>query len=370
VCSLKEKAMHHPRPWITAGVALVGAGLLAASPAVPMAGPLAAVTLPGIQLTAADMVLDLVRHGQSADNVEGVIGTLPPGAPLTAEGATQAMYLADPDNPQHLADPSFYDGIYTSDFLRTQQTAADWLAAAGAPDTPVTHLAGLNELNAGILEGTSQSSQATALLYLVAPMAWMFGQYWVPQLGSTIDPNGMAFQDRFSDAIDQIYNNAGPVDADGNLNGVAFSHGAAISTWVMMNVKNPDFELYFKSLMAGLLPNTGQVVIEGNPTDGWTLVSWNGQEVAENPGLLTGLFVDFRDLMIAPQMASWHIMEALQGGDPADITAALQTGFNEVLAAVTAFPQAVIDTITGSLGDVAGGGAGDAVGDALASLAG
>ncbi|BBX14202.1 MULTISPECIES: histidine phosphatase family protein [Mycobacteriaceae] len=368
--SLKEKIiMRQTRPWITAGVALVGAGMVAAAPVVPIAGPLPDIAVTDIELTAVDMVLDLVRHGQSEDNVEGIIGTLPPGAPITAEGAEQAAFLADPDNPQHLADPGFYDGVYASEFIRTQQTAADWLAAAGAPDHPLSILSGLNELNAGILEGTSQDNQLMALLYLVGPLSWMFGQYWVPQLGSTIDPNGMAFQDRFGDAVEQIYNN-GATDADGGFSSVAFSHAASISTWVMMNVKNPDFELYFQSLLQGILPNTGQVVIEGNPTDGWTLVSWNGTEVAENPGLLTGLFVDFRDLMVAPQMAGWHIWEAILGGDPADITAALQTGFNDVLAAVTAFPQAVIDTITGAMDDTAGSSAADALGDALAALAG
>ncbi len=361
--------MHHTRPWITAGVALVGAGLVAAGPVVPVAGPLPGTAVRDIQLAATDMVLDLVRHGQSEDNVSGIIGTVPPGAPITDEGATQAAYLADPTNPLHLADPDFYNGIYASDFIRTQETAAGWLGAAGEPDAPVTVLSGLNELNAGVLEGTSQSSQLTALMYLVAPLSWMFGQYWVPQLGSTIDPNGMAFNDRFSDAIDQIYAD-GAVDADGNLDSVAFSHAAAISTWVMMNVKNPDFELFFDSLQQGLLPNTGQVVIEGNPTDGWTLVSWNGTEVAENPGLLTGLFVDFRDLMTAPQMAGWHIMEAMEGGDPAEISAALQTGFNEVVAAFAAFPQSVLDTITGAMDEAAGDSAGDLIGEALASIAG
>ncbi|MEB3023114.1 histidine phosphatase family protein [[Mycobacterium] crassicus] len=359
--------MHHTRPWITAGVALVGAGLVAA-PVAPMAGPLAAVSVPGIQLTATDMVLDLVRHGLSQDNVNHILGTTPPGAPITTEGAEQAAFLADPANPQHLQDPDFYNGVYASDFLRTQQTAADWLTAAGSPNTPVTNLAGLNELSAGIFEGKEQT-EITGLLYLLGPLSWMFGNYWMPQLGSTVDVNGMAFQDRFSDAIDTIYNNGvGAVGEDGNLHDVAFSHGAAISTWVMMNVKNPDFGLFFQSLQAGLLPNTGQVVIEGNPTDGWTLVSWNGQEVAENPGLLTGLFVDFRDVMVAPQMATWHILEALQGGDPADISAALQTGFTDVFNAFAAFPQAVIDTLTGAMADAGGSSAGDAMGDLLASI--
>ncbi|CAJ1500991.1 histidine phosphatase family protein [[Mycobacterium] kokjensenii] len=362
--------MHQTRPWVTAGVALVGAGVLAATPVAPIAAPLPAPVLPGIQLTAVDMVLDLVRHGQSEDNVSGIIGTTPPGAPLTDLGWEQAAALADPDNPQHLQDPDFYNGIYASGFIRPQETAEGWLTAAGAPDTPVTVLPGLNEVNAGILEGTNQSDQMTALMYLVAPLAWMFGQYWVPQLGSTIDPNGMAFQDRFGGAVDQIYANGGDVGEDGDLHNVAFAHALSIATWVMMNVKNPDFGLFFSSLTAGILPNTGQVVIEGNPTDGWTLVSWNGEEVSETPSLLSGLIVDFRDLITAPQMAGWHIMTALQGGDLDEIGAALQAGFTDVFNAIAAFPQAVIDTITGSMGDLAGGDAGDAMGDLLAILAG
>ncbi|MGV0625284.1 histidine phosphatase family protein [Mycolicibacter minnesotensis] len=361
--------MDQTRSRITAGAALVGAGILAATPIVSMPAPSSVAALPEIELTAVNMVLDLVRHGQSVDNVEHIIGTVPPGASITADGAAQAAYLADPANPQHLLDPSLYTGIYASEFIRTQQTAADWLTAAGAPETPVNILGGLNELNAGFLNDADQST-INGLLYLVAPLAWMFGQYWVPQLGSTIDPNGMAFQDRFGDAVATIYANGGVLDEDGNLNGVAFSHAAAISTWAMMNVKNPDFGLFFSSLTQGLLPNTGQVVIEGNPTDGWTLVSWNGTEVAENPGLLTGLFVDFRDLIVAPQMAGWHITEALLSGDPAEFIAALEAGFNDVFTAFAEFPQAVIETISGSLGDAAGGGAGDAVGDMLAALAG
>lgn len=363
--------MHHTRPWITAGVALVGAGVVAATPVTPTVGALTAVSFPSIQLTAADMVLNLVRHGESQDNVDHILGTVPPGAPLTDEGVAQAEYLADPENPQHLANPDFYDGVFASAFLRAQSTAEEWLAAAGAPDTAVGILPGLNELSAGFLEGQEQDT-LTGLLYLMAPLAWMFGQYWVPQLGSTVDINGMAFNDRFSDAVEAIYNHGGGADADDTMYNVAFSHGASITTWAMMNVKNPDFGLYFQSLTQGLLPNTGQVVVEGNPTDGWTLVSWNGTEVAENPGLLTGLFVDFRDLMVAPQMAGWQVMQALQGGDPAEIMAALQTGFNDVFAAFAAFPQAVIDTITGSLGDAAGSAeaTGDVFGDLVAALAG
>ncbi len=39
-----------------------------------------------------------------------------------------------------------------------------------------------------------------------------------------------------------------------------------------MNVKNPKLSL----LNSHVLPNVGRVVITGNPTNGWTLVDWDG----------------------------------------------------------------------------------------------
>ena len=42
--------------------------------------------------------------------------------------------------------------------------------------------------------------------------------------------------------------------------------------WTMMNVANPPLEL----AQSPPLPNTGDVVVRGNPVDGWTLLDWNG----------------------------------------------------------------------------------------------
>jgi hypothetical protein len=53
---------------------------------------------------------------------------------------------------------------------------------------------------------------------------------------------------------------------------VVFSQGEAIMVWTLMNVKNPKTAL----LTSHPLPNIGRVVISGNPTDGWTLVDWDG----------------------------------------------------------------------------------------------
>lgn len=342
------------RPWTASGIALIGAGLIAAAPvAVPAPGVYAAA----VALTAGEQItLDLVRHGQSADNVAAIIGTVAPGAPLTATGEQQADDVATAINQEF---PNDIAGIYASGLIRTQETAAPLAQLLGLN---VTDLSGLNELNAGTLEGISQND-LTGLLYLAAPLLWTLGQYWVPEVGSS-DYNGMAFEDRFSDAVQTIYNNTID-DPDGQLTGVAFSHAAAIMTWVMMNVDNPNPLL----MLTDPLDNTGQVVLQGNPTDGWTLVSWNGQDVPE-ASLLTSLFVDFRDLITAPQMAAYDIQVGLLNTIGTEsltpLLTALQTGISDVVSAIVQFPQAVIDSIIGGLGDA--GSSAQATADALAAL--
>ena len=53
-----------------------------------------------------------------------------------------------------------------------------------------------------------------------------------------------------------------------------------------MNVNNPDFSVLLQEVekTEGFLPNTGQVVIEGQPGD-WTLVSYDGTPVLGRSGL-------------------------------------------------------------------------------------
>lgn len=337
----------HLTPWITAGVALVGAGTIAVT---PVSAPLPDASVSRlIQLVNADVTIDLVRHGLSEDNAQGIIGTVAPGAPLTGtEGDTslttgwgQAAYLANAGNPQHLADPSSYGGIFASGLIRTQETAAGWLDAAGAPNTPVTDLSGLNELNAGILEGAPQND-LTGLMYLAAPLAWTLGLYFVPELGSS-DYNGMAFENRYGDAIQTIYG-----DTPANGESVGFSHAAAIMIWTQMNVNNPNPLL----ILEHPLSNTGQVIIEGSPTDGWTMESWDGIPVAP-PNLLQDLFVNTRDLIVAPQMAAFGIQQGLLQSlgtlslNP--LLGAIQTGVTDVVRAILNYPGAMIGDIIGAI---------------------
>jgi broad specificity phosphatase PhoE len=330
------------------------------------AAALAAPALLGLGSATAwadeSITLDFVRHAETAANAAGIIDTRPPGDPLNAAGEVQAAQLANPDNPLHLAPPDSYAAIFASEETRAEYTALDWLNAAGAANTPVTQLPGLDEINAGIYEGQPMYS-LDGILYLLAPMSWVFGNEFFPIPGSP-DANGVAFDERFTQAVDAIYGNT-PTDISSPTD-VAFTSEGAMTVWTMMNVKNPDFPLLFTELLktGQFVGNTDQIVVQGDPTDGWTLVSFDGTTVPANPGLPTELFVDARNLLEAPQFAAYNVYEAVvQGGDPATITTAIETGLQQVDAALMQFPALVVNDIVGELQDVsaavAAGGSGE-----------
>ncbi|MEB3070838.1 histidine phosphatase family protein [[Mycobacterium] vasticus] len=320
------------RTWTTAGITMAALGIVTVTPTAP---PPAAALAVDIQLTAADITLDLVRHGQSTDDVNNILGTLPPGAPLTALGEQQAGAVAQSIQAEF---PSGIAGVYASELIRTQETMAPLAAALGLD---VQVLPDLNEIPAGLFEEQPRNLISEASFFL--PMAsWILGNLLVSEPGTNY--NGVVFDDQVDRAVQTMYDNT---LAGSGTTAVASSSGGDIAIWTLMNVKNPDIWPILQTVLenGGPPPNGGQAVLEGNPTDGWTLVSWDGISVPATPDLLTGLFLDYRDLITAPQIALWHLWEAIQGGDPADITAAMQTGFNDVIAAFDAFPQAVMETL-------------------------
>lgn len=237
------------------------------------------------------IVIDLVRHGQSVGNAQGMIDTAVPGTPLTQLGQDQALNVAN-----MLAPAAPFAGIFASQLTRAQETAAPLAARLG---TNVQVLRGLNEIDAGAFNGLPQFSLA-GLAYLIAPVAWMLGLRFVPMLApDSTDADGYVFDHRFNQALRMMYGNAGtnverfsdalqtmygtamanPVRAaDGKITEVAFSSEFAIGVGTMMSVRNPDPLL----LLLSPLSNGGLVQIQGNPRDGWTLVSWNGK--ALRPG--------------------------------------------------------------------------------------
>ena len=228
-----------PRLKLVAGKA--AAALVAATIVGGCSGP---PPVPSITLT-------FVRHAQSQGNASGLNDTSVPGPSLTPLGEQQAKKTADALRRNN------FDGIYASTMVRTQQTAAPLARDLGEQ---VEVLPGLREIEAGMFEGRPEADAAST--YFLAPAMWLEGNRDARIPGSI---DGNEFNDRFTGAVQKIYDS-------GEKNPVAFAHGGSIMLWTMLNVRNPNDGL----LEAHPLPNTGRVVIEGNPVNGWTLVDWDG----------------------------------------------------------------------------------------------
>ena len=197
------------------------------------------------------ITLTFVRHAESQANADGVIDTQVPGPSLTSAGEQQATAAAN------RLKGNGYDGIYASEMVRTQQTAAPMSKALSEP---VNVLPGLNEISAGWFNGEPMDRAGDT--FMVAPMDWVQGDLGFSIPGSV---SGREFNGKFSAAVQRIYES-------GDSKPVAFSSAASIMLWTLMNARNGKESL----LTDHPLPNTGRVVLTGNPTSGWTLVDWDG----------------------------------------------------------------------------------------------
>ncbi|QEN15698.1 histidine phosphatase family protein [Mycolicibacterium sp. ELW1] len=197
------------------------------------------------------ITLTFIRHAESEANAAGVIDTSVPGPSLTEAGEQQATAAAN------RLKSNGYDGVYASDMVRTQQTAAPMAKALGKQ---VTVLPGLNEISAGWFNGGNVKNAAAT--YMVAPADWLRGDTDFSIPGSV---SGAEFNGKFTGAVQRIYES-------GNNKPVAFSSAASIMLWTLMNARNAKNSLATDHP----LPNTGRVVVTGNPVMGWTLVDWDG----------------------------------------------------------------------------------------------
>jgi broad specificity phosphatase PhoE len=280
---------------------------------------IAAVLLVAAVLPANAMTVTFVRHGESQANFDNRIDTSVPGPGLTPTGVTQSAAVA----AGLVAGGVDYDAIYTSTMVRTQQTAQPFADATGL--TP-TALSGLREIGAGIFEGQPEDSGVGRIGYVISPLAWALGLRSVPILGGA---DGNAFDARVDGALKQIQDS-------GAEHPVVFSHGATIMFWTLMNVDNPDLGL----LLRHPLDNTDVVVVDGNAEDGWTLKSWAGRPVG--PATFgTKLFVDVRDLVVAPQTGVYNVVKALRTGDIGKIATAIRDGVATIVTAPVKFAVSV-----------------------------
>ncbi|KOG42997.1 histidine phosphatase family protein [Streptomyces resistomycificus] len=202
------------------------------------------------------MRLLLIRHAQTPSNVRFLLDTAVPGPGLTELGGRQAAAL-----PEALAGEDI-DALYASTLVRTQHTAAP-LAAARGLDVRVRD--GIRELSAGDLEmlpGHSEHGRA----YMETAFAWSAGDTRRRMPGGESGAEALARYD--SVVAEAAASGAGAV--------AMVSHGAAIRMWTAARADN--VEVSFAA--ARPLENTGVVILEGSPSDGWKALSWAGALVA------------------------------------------------------------------------------------------
>lgn len=276
-------------------------------------------------LPAAAMTVTFVRHGESEGNASGKIDTSVPGPGLTDLGETQAAGV-----PGKLTgygyDINAYDGLYASDMIRTQQTAA----FADLPGGTAEVIGGFREIGAGIFEGQSEDDGIGRLGYALAPLAWTLGARFVRIPGSE---DGNEFDARVDGALAEV-------EGNGDDNAVVFSHGATIMFWTMMNVDNPDLMLFLQHP----LENTDVVVVEGSAEEGWTLKRWADQEVG--PATFpTKVFVNVRDLVVTPQTVAYNVQEAVKTGDISKVADAIRDGAVDVATAPIKFGKDMAEDI-------------------------
>ena len=200
---------------------------------------------------ARSITLTFVRNAQSQANADGVIDTDIPGPSLTPDGKGQAQQLVNQVSHKDI------DSIYSSAMAEAQQTAGPLASELGKQ---VEVLDGLQSISAGWYNGKPETMANST--YMVAPVDWINGDAQDSIPGSI---SGKQFNNQFSGAIRKVYDS-------GHTKPAVFSQGTAIMVWTLMNAKNVKDTL----LTSHPLPNTGRVVVTGNPMTGWTLVEWDG----------------------------------------------------------------------------------------------
>ncbi|WP_037673675.1 histidine phosphatase family protein [Streptomyces griseus] len=202
------------------------------------------------------MRLLLVRHGQTPTNVDYLLDTAVPGPGLTALGEQQAAKLPEALAGEHI------DTLYASTLIRTQLTAAP-LAAARGLDVLVRD--GIREISAGDLEmmpGDSEQGE----LYMRTAFAWAAGDTALRMPGGESGTEVLA---RYDAVVEEA-------SASGAGTVALVSHGAVIRMWSAARAVNVDVPF----AATHRLDNTGVVVLEGSPSDGFKALSWAGATVA------------------------------------------------------------------------------------------
>lgn len=195
------------------------------------------------------MRLILIRHGQTQSNLDHLLDTGHPGAPLTEAGLAQAETLVE-----RLAHEPI-EAVYSSDLTRARQTAEPLAASKGLS---VTQHPGLREIFAGVDDMSDDWVPYVSVLD-----TW----HKDPENKLVDGENWPEFQGRFDAAVAEIV-------ASGVEVAALVSHGAALRVWIPFVCANTTAG----DARHWRLDNTDVVVIEGD-AQGWNLVSWADADV-------------------------------------------------------------------------------------------
>lgn len=201
------------------------------------------------------MRLLLIRHGQTPTNVRFLLDTAVPGPGLTELGERQAAAL-----PEALADEDI-EALYASTLVRTQLTAAPW-------PPPAASTCASGTASASCPRGTwrcCRGTRSTAAWYMETVFAWSAGDTALRMPGGE---NGAEALARYDAVVAEAA-------ASGASTVAMVSHGAAIRMWTAARADNVDVAF----AAARPLDNTGAVILDGSPSDGWKALSWAGATV-------------------------------------------------------------------------------------------
>ena len=155
------------------------------------------------------MRLILIRHGETQSNVDRLLDTAHPGAPLTARGMQQAHDLAEAVAHEDI------DALFVSTLTRAQQTAVPLAERRGLEPTVID---GIQEIAAGVEEMSPDWRAYVGML-----------ESWSPEnMDAKLEDGESAreFIGRFDDAISAI-------EAAGHQRVAVVSHGAALRVWAL-----------------------------------------------------------------------------------------------------------------------------------------
>lgn len=281
--------------------------------------------------SAAELMrVTFVRHGQSAGNASGLIDTSTPGPVVTPLGQQQSRAIVG------VLGDNNYDAVYASTMVRTQLTAAPMSQYLGLP---IQVLAGLQEIEAGVFEGTPESQAQSG--YGLYPLAWSIQGNRDLRIPGSIDGN--EFDARVDGALKTIYDN-------GDRNPVIFSHGGAIMFWTMMNAQNLTAAEKIDLLRTAPLSNTNYVIVEGNGEDGWTLVNWNGKLFSPEPTLSAEVRRQWRTLNRQLAASGREFFESFASRDFATIATAFNRSIAEAKFSFAKYHRAIQAKIISDLG--------------------